>query len=197
MRIYSLFYIEVMRGFVRIGRYLNRDIMQQVIESHRLILRPFSLADTKRVAELAGDKQISEMTANIPYPYSISDAENWIRTHETLFLSGKGVVYAIVLKATSEVIGAISFPKLENGLGILGYWLGVPYWGNGYATEASKSLISFSKEHYGLTKLQVMHLVGNERSKSVIKKLGIKYVGDQVNRMQGKEREVSVYMSEV
>ncbi|MGP8305333.1 GNAT family N-acetyltransferase [Vibrio sp. YIC-376] len=171
--------------------------MQQAIESERLILRQFSLSDAKRVSELAGDKQISEMTANIPYPYSVSDAESWIRTHAALFLSGKGVVYAIVLKDSSELIGAISFPKLENGLGVLGYWLGVPYWGCGYATEASKSLISFSKKHYGLTRLKVMHLVGNERSKSVIEKLGIKYVGDQINRMQGKDREVSVYISEV
>lgn len=179
-----------------IGRYVNREIMQQVIESERLILRPFSLSDAERVSELAGDKQISEMTANIPYPYTVSDAENWIRTHAELFVSGKGIVYAIVLKGTSELIGAISFPKLENGLGILGYWLGVPYWGSGYATEASKTLISFSKNHYGLTRLKVMHLVGNERSKSVIKKLGVKYVGDQINRMQGKDREVSVYISE-
>ncbi|MBE4221901.1 GNAT family N-acetyltransferase [Vibrio parahaemolyticus] len=170
--------------------------MQQVIESERLILRPFSLSDAERVSELAGDKQISEMTANIPYPYTVSDAENWIRTHAELFLSGKGIVYAIVLKGSSDLIGAISFPKLENGLGILGYWLGVPYWGSGYATEASKALISFSKNHYGLTRLKVMHLVGNERSKSVIKKLGVKYVGDQTNRMQGKDREVSVYISE-
>ncbi|HGS5155527.1 TPA: GNAT family N-acetyltransferase [Vibrio parahaemolyticus] len=174
--------------------------MQQAIESNRLILRPFSLADAKRVAELAGDKQISEMTANIPYPYSVSDAESWICTHEALFLSGKGVVYAIVIKDTSEVIGAISFLKLENGLGTLGYWLGVSCWGRGYATEASKSLISYAKKHYGLTKLQVMHLVGNERSKSVITKLGVKYIGDKVNRMQGKDRKdrkVSVYISEV
>ena len=171
--------------------------MQQAIESERLILRPFSLSDAKRVSELAGDKQISEMTANIPHPYTASDAENWIRTHTELFLSGKGIVYAIVLKESSELIGAISFPKLENGLGILGYWLGVPYWGWGYATEASKVLISFSKRHYGLTRLKVMHLVGNERSKSVIEKLGVKYVGDQTNRMQGKDREVSVYISEV
>ncbi|MDS1796834.1 GNAT family N-acetyltransferase [Vibrio parahaemolyticus] len=170
--------------------------MQQLIESERLILRPFSLSDAKRVSELAGEKQISEMTANIPHPYNVSDAENWIRTNTELFLSGKGVVYAIVLKDSAELIGAISFPKLENGLGILGYWLGVPYWGSGYATEASKSLISFSKKHYGLTRLKVMHLVGNERSKSVIEKLGVKYVGDQTNRMQGKDREVSVYISE-
>ncbi|HHE0528728.1 TPA: GNAT family N-acetyltransferase [Vibrio parahaemolyticus] len=170
--------------------------MQQVIESERLILRPFSMSDAERVSELAGDKQISEMTANIPHPYTISDAENWIRTHAKLFLSGKGIVYAIVLKESSELIGAISFPKLENGLGILGYWLGVPYWGCGYATEASNVLISYSKRHYGLTRLKVMHLVGNERSKSVIEKLGVKYVGDQTNRMQGKDREVSVYISE-
>jgi len=57
-------------------------------------------------------------------------------------------------------------------------------------------LISFLKKHYGLTRLKVMHLVGNERSKSVIEKLGVKYVGDQTNRMQGKDREVSVYISE-
>ncbi|HCH3500978.1 TPA: GNAT family N-acetyltransferase [Vibrio parahaemolyticus] len=171
--------------------------MQQLIESERLILRPFSMSDAERVSELAGDKLISEMTANIPHPYTVSDAENWIRTHAELFLSGKGIVYVIVLKESSELIGAISFPKLENGLGILGYWLGVPYWGCGYATEASKVLISFSKRHYGLTRLKVMHLVGNERSKSVIEKLGVKYVGDQTNRMQGKDREVSVYISEV
>ncbi|EGQ7759740.1 GNAT family N-acetyltransferase [Vibrio vulnificus] len=171
--------------------------MQQVVESERLILRPFSLSDAKRVSELAGDKQISKMTANIPYPYRISDAENWIRTHAELFLSGKGVVYAIALKDSDELIGAISFPKLENGLGILGYWLGVPYWGCGYATEASKTLISYSKKHYGLTRLKVMHLVENERSKSVIEKLGVKYVGDQINRMQGKNRTVSVYISKV
>ncbi|HGF3785471.1 TPA: GNAT family N-acetyltransferase [Vibrio parahaemolyticus] len=171
--------------------------MQQSIESKRLILRPFTLDDAEHVAELAGDKMIAEMTANIPHPYTVFDAENWIRTHEALFLSGKGAVYAIVLKDSFELIGAISFPKLDNGLGILGYWLGVPFWGCGYATEASKVLISFSKKHYGLTKLQVMHLVENERSRSVIDKLGIKYVGNEINRMQGKEREVCVYISDV
>ncbi|GAL07247.1 hypothetical protein JCM19237_4663 [Photobacterium aphoticum] len=137
------------------------------------------------------------MTANIPHPYRLSDAVKWIATHEKLFLSGKGIVYAIVKKGTDELIGTVSLLQLDNGSGVLGYWLGVPYWGNGYATEASRLLISFSQEHLGLKKLQIMHLVGNERSKSVIDKLGVKYIGNQTNRMQGHEREVCVYMSEV
>ncbi|ODP99538.1 GNAT family N-acetyltransferase [Salinivibrio sp. DV] len=171
--------------------------MQKIFESDRLILRPFSLNDAERVAELVGEKKVSEMTANIPHPYNISDAESWIRTHESLFLSGQGVVYAITLKTTLELIGAVSFPKLEEGTGLLGYWLGIPYWGKGYATEASRCLIESAKKHYGLKRLKVTHLVGNSRSRSVIKKLGITYIGRESNRIQGQEREVCVYASEV
>lgn len=127
--------------------------MQETIESMRLVLRPFSFADAEGVASLAGDKRIADMTANIPHPYRLSDAVKWIATHEKLFLSGKGIVYAIVKKGTDELIGTVSLLQLDNGSGVLGYWLGVPYWGNGYATEASRLLISFSQEHLGLKKV--------------------------------------------
>lgn len=171
------------------------NVMQQTIESQRLILRPFTLTDAERVANLLSDQRISDMTANIPYPYSVSDAHNWIQRHSNMFLSGTGIVYAIVLKQTMEVIGTVSFPKIENGVGVLGYWLGVPFWGNGYATEASSLLISYMKEHRGLTQLQVTHLADNGRSRSVINKLGVTYKGNQINHMQGKEREVCFYLS--
>ncbi len=52
--------------------------MQQEIETERLILRPFRLSDSKRIAELAGDKLIAEMTAHIPHPYEPQTAEEWI-----------------------------------------------------------------------------------------------------------------------
>ncbi|WP_372379520.1 GNAT family N-acetyltransferase [Vibrio natriegens] len=171
--------------------------MQQNVETDRLILRPFTLSDAKRVALLAGDKVIADMTANIPHPYSLADAELWINTHEPLFDRGKGVVYAITLKESGELIGAVSFLGIDNGVGTLGYWLGVPYWGRGYATEASKAIITFSKSNLGLSKLHVMHLLGNERSKSVIKKLGVTYIENRINRMQGKAREVCVYTSDL
>lgn len=90
--------------------------MQKNIETDRLLLRPFVLSDAARVSALAGDKVISDMTANMPHPYALSDAESWIKIHEQLFTSGKGIVYAITLKESLEVIGAVSFPSLRKAL---------------------------------------------------------------------------------
>ncbi|CAM4313705.1 GNAT family N-acetyltransferase [Vibrio neonatus] len=167
--------------------------MQAIIETNRLTLRPFTELDATRVAELAGEKVISDMTANIPYPYDLSDAVDWIRTHQDLFNTGKGVVYALLLKNSNTLIGTVGFPRIEEGEGILGYWLGVPFWGVGYATEGSRALIEYAKENLGLSKLKVMHLTENDRSKSVISKLGTTYVGTKTIQAQGRVREVCVY----
>jgi RimJ/RimL family protein N-acetyltransferase len=167
--------------------------MQATIETDRLTLRPFTELDATIVAELAGEKVISEMTANIPHLYELTDAVDWIRTHQNLFNSGKGVVYALVLKNSNTLIGAVSFPRIEEGEGTLGYWLGVPFWGVGYATEGSRALIEYGKDKLGLSKLKVMHLTENERSKSVISKLGTTYVGTKTIQAQGRAREVCVY----
>ncbi len=170
-------------------------MLQENIETARLRLRPFKLSDAERVALLAGDKVIADMTANIPHPYEPYMAEDWIQSHKNLYLANTGIVYAITLKGDDSIIGAVSFPNLQDGLGILGYWLGVEYWGNGFAFEASKGLIAHCKSKHGLKTIEIMHLVNNERSKSVIKKLGVAYVKNRI--LLGTEREVCVYRSEL
>lgn len=166
---------------------------QPVIETERLVLRPFLLTDCNRIAELAGHRLIAEMTANIPHPYFPSMAEQWVSSHDALYRTNAGVVYAITLKGEDSIIGAVSFPTLKDNCGLLGYWLGVPYWGHGYTTEAAKGLVAYSQLHFGLEKLQVMHLVTNDRSKSVIRKLGIPYIENRFIRANGYEREVCYY----
>lgn len=168
---------------------------QPQIETARLILRPFTQIDSDIVAQLAGDKRIADMTANIPHPYELKMAKTWIATHQAQWESGRGVVYAVTLKGDQQLIGTVSFPSIEEDVGVLGYWIGVPYWGNGYAFEASRALVDFAKEHLGMKYLEVMHLEGNQQSQSVIKKLGVEYTDTRTNRMQGKDRRVKYYRS--
>ena len=166
---------------------------QPTLFTERLILRPFHHNDCERVALLAGEKIIADMTANVPHPYETSMAKTWIDGHGPMFYERRGVVYAITLRNTGELLGAVSLPRIEDGYGTLGYWIGVPYWGKGYAFEASKTLVEFAQSYFELVGIRVMHLAENQRSKSVIKKLNVPYIGNKILSMQGVEREVCVY----
>ena len=166
---------------------------QPTLFTERLILRPFHHNDCERVALLAGEKIIAEMTANVPHPYEPPMAKTWIDGQGPMFFERRGVVYAITLRSTGELLGAVSLPRIEDGYGTLGYWIGVPYWGKGYAFEASKTLVEFAQSYFELVGIRVMHLAENQRSKSVIKKLNVPYIGNKTLGMQGVEREVCVY----
>ena len=75
-------------------------------------------------------------TLNIPHPRRRA-AESWITTHQERWQSGLGVICAITLRSTGEVVGAISVLGIsqQNSHGEMGYWIGKPYWGNGYCAE--------------------------------------------------------------
>ncbi|MGR5238269.1 GNAT family N-acetyltransferase [Vibrio alfacsensis] len=167
--------------------------VQPTLTTDRLILRPFSLGDCEQVAQLAGDRLISDMTANIPHPYEPPMAKVWIKGLSPMYHECRGIAYAVTLRSSGELMGAVSVTRIEDGYGTLGYWLGVPYWGHGYAYEASKALVDFTNTHFGLSGIKVMHLVENQRSQSVIRKLNVPYVENRTIRMQGVDREVCVY----
>ncbi|MET2852914.1 GNAT family N-acetyltransferase [Vibrio owensii] len=166
---------------------------QPKLFTERLILRPFQHEDSERVALLAGEKIIADMTANIPHPYELPMAKTWIDGHTPMYKERRGAVYAITLRESGELLGAVSIPRVEDGYGTLGYWLGVPYWGKGYAFEATSALIEFARVDFELTGIKVLHLVENQRSKSVINKLNVPYVENTWVGPKGAEREVCVY----
>ncbi|WCE30337.1 GNAT family N-acetyltransferase [Vibrio sp. SCSIO 43137] len=166
---------------------------QEKIETERLLLRPFYLSDSKRVAELAGDKRVSDMTANIPYPYEESVATDWISSHASLFSDRKEVVYGITKKGSDEVIGAVGMVMQPDGCGVLGYWLGVEFWGKGFATEAAHGLIEFCRSQLDMTAIEVWHLVENNQSQSVINKLNIPYIENRQIKKLDQQREICVY----
>ncbi len=152
--------------------------VQPLLETNRLILRSFQLSDAIRVQLLAGDKAIASTTLAIPHPYEDGMAEEWIRTHKEEFENGKFINFAIVLKESNELIGAIGLTlNQEHVHAELGYWIGKPYWNQNYCTEAAKEVIRYGFETLNLHRIHAMHLSRNPASGKVMSKIGMRHEG--------------------
>jgi RimJ/RimL family protein N-acetyltransferase len=143
-----------------------------------LRLRPFVVADAPRVRALAGDERIADVTAHIPHPYPESLASEWIASHAAQHAAGRAQIMAITLSENGELIGAVSAQDIHQGCGELGYWIGVPYWGQGYATEAVSALVQEVFASGRVQRLQARVLVRNPGSARVLEKAGFSRSGE-------------------
>jgi [ribosomal protein S5]-alanine N-acetyltransferase len=115
-----------------------------MLEPERLILRKFELNDAKIVQELAGDYEIARTTLHIPHPYPDGAAEAWIESLNSAEHEGKIHTFAIVRKNDDVLMGAIRLGVVKShNRAELGYWLGKPYWGSGYTTEAARRVMQY------------------------------------------------------
>lgn len=145
------------------------------LKTARLVLRPFTAADAPRVQQLAGDHKVADTTATIPHPYPDGAAEQWIAGHGETFEKGKGVTFAVTLAKGGELLGAISLLGIsrDHGRAEIGYWMGVPYWGKGYCTEAATAVVTYGFETLGLHRIMAHHLTRNPASGRVLAKIGM------------------------
>jgi [ribosomal protein S5]-alanine N-acetyltransferase len=144
----------------------------------RLVLRPLSLSDAADVQRLAGDRAIAETTATIPHPYPDGAAEAWIATHPDRFARGESVVFAITRAEDGVLLGAIGLEiKAEMQRAELGYWIGKPYWNNGYCTEAAQAVVRFAFEVLHLRRVFANHFGRNAASGRVMQKAGMRHEG--------------------
>jgi len=148
------------------------------IETKRLLLRSFELSDAKAVQSLAGDRAIADATLNIPHPYEDGMAEEWISSHQLKFEAGELSNFAIVLRTSGELIGAVGLritPRFDRAE--LGYWIGTPYWNNGYCTEAGRTVLQYGFSVLKLNRIHASHLTRNPASGRVMQKLGMVHEG--------------------
>lgn len=89
-----------------------------------------------------------------------------------------GVEHAFVIErqADQQVVGVTSLMSVGRCKAELGYWIGVPFWGNGYATQANRLILEFAFEKADLDLLYARPLVRNEASCRVLEKLGFDHV---------------------
>ena len=144
-----------------------------VLETERLILRPPRLEDAKAIAVLANDRRIAENTARIPHPYRVADAEAFIAGvnvpgGETVFL---------ITDLDDSILGGCGVGVLDGQGPELGYWLGVPFWGQGYATEAVRAVIDYAFTEVDYAFLNAGARVTNPGSRRVLEKCGFQWTG--------------------
>ena len=152
------------------GRYREASI--PVLETKRLALRAARLEDAKAVAALANDRRIAENTARIPYPYKLADAEQFIAG-----ASKKGEAAYLVTLRDGTIVGACGLVFREDDAPEIGYWLGVPYWNKGYATEALHALIDYAFTDLTHDVVQAGARVTNPASRRVLEKCGFQWTG--------------------
>lgn len=147
-----------------------------ILETKRLILRPWQESDAADLYEYAKDPRVGPI-AGWPSHTSVEDSRNVIVSA----LSAPNT-FAVVLKETNQPIGYIGLMVgKQSNLGILdnegeiGYWIGVPYWGQGLIPEATQEIIRYGFEDLQLTKLWCGYFEGNDKSRRVQEKCGFQY----------------------
>ncbi len=151
-----------------------------ILESERLILRPFTPADAPDVRRLAGAPEVASTTLNIPHPYPEGAAEEWIGGQHDAFARGEALDLAIVRRSDGALVGAIGLMiEPRHARAELGYWIGVPYWGQGYCTEAARALVGYGFRALGLNRIFAVHFSRNPASGRVMQKIGMTYEGRQ------------------
>ena len=150
---------------------------QPVLSSARLVLRPFSTADAPVVCKLVQEREIASTTLNIPHPYEDGMAETWITTQEPAWLRGEIATFAIT-EPSEGIVGAISLTiELPHQRAEAGYWIGLPFWGRGYATEALSAIIAFGFSQLNLNRIHASHMTRNPASGRVMIKAGMHFEG--------------------
>ena len=144
----------------------------------RLILRAFDPCDAQRVQELAGDWEIADKTLRVPHPYEAGMAEEWIATHQPGFEDDELLALAITHAEDEILIGAIGLAlTMDHGRGHLGYWIGRPYWGQGFCTEAARAIVAYGFDALNLNKIESECLLRNPASARVLVKTGLTLEG--------------------
>ena len=140
-----------------------------IIDTPRLRLRPWSDMDAPDLYALARDPRIGMLCGWKPFE-CIDDAHEALST-----VLAAPDSYAVTLASTGEIVGSIALridtASPEATVADIGYWIGAPYWGNGYATEAGNAIIDRARE-LGVQMIVLKYFDEIDASRRVSEKLG-------------------------
>ncbi|MDU2589447.1 MAG: GNAT family N-acetyltransferase [Streptococcus sp.] len=146
------------------------------LETERLILRPWEERDANDLFQYASNPEVGPI-AGWPVHTSVENSREIIKNY---FSAPE--IYAIVLKETMQPVGSIglmigseSDKAIPDTEAEIGYWIGVPYWGQGLIPEAVREIMRLGFDDLNLEKLWCGYFDGNTKSQKVQEKCGFRY----------------------
>jgi RimJ/RimL family protein N-acetyltransferase len=151
-----------------------KDRLPATIRTARLMLATPTLAHVPEMAVLANNKAIHAMLSRLPHPYGENDGQIFI---ENIARGDSEFAWAIELDGA--FIGTVGLHILPEKLPELGYWLGEPFWGHGFATEAAQAVVAAARAA-GAAALRSRALKHNLASRNVLRKIGFIAIGEGI-----------------
>lgn len=146
------------------------------LETARLKLRPYRDADIPDLIPLIGAREVAANSLRIPHPYTEQDARDFL----VRIRNGTEARVAITLRSDGRLIGGVGLRfAFDHQHAELGYWIGLPYWGHGYATEAARAMVCHGFETLQLHRIFASYFKQNSASGRILVKLGMRYEGCQ------------------
>lgn len=148
------------------------------IETRRLWLRWPRMADVEAIVKQAGEQAVASQTARIPHPMTADYATQFILASRQVNANGAGQVLAIAPRnRPGDLIGVVSVVPGNRTDPVLGYWLAIPCWGQGLATEAAQALVDITFDISSVKALSATVQPLNGASRRVLEKCGFGFVG--------------------
>ena len=175
---------------------MQRMTAGREIRTTRLVLRPLDRAHLDHMLPLISAREIAATTLRIPHPYTRQDAEQYFEVMEAEIEKGKMLRLSIFVASSDEYCGSVGLHiEREHERAEMGYWIGVPYWGRGYASEATQATVAYGFRELGLNRIYATVFEGNTASRRVAEKAGMSYEGcmrQHVNKW-GRFLDVEMY----
>lgn len=158
---------------------LSLPAEQPVLEGAPIRLRPLVAEDAPKVADVAGAREIADTTISVPHPYPPEAAAEWIAKAGREWVAGTGAIFAVERAKDGELVGSIGVREIDRShlQAELGFYVGVPWWGNGYAAAAVRILLPFVFGPLGMNRVYAHHMVRNPASGRVLEKAGFRREG--------------------
>jgi ribosomal-protein-alanine N-acetyltransferase len=153
--------------------------MASQLETDRLLLRKPTRGDAPSIIALIGEWEVAKNLGRVPHPYTEADAGEFFDRIESRSPEVFDLTFGATLNSTGAYIGGCGVHLRENGEYELGYWIGKPYWGVGFASEAARAVTEAAFAVSELAAITAGYYFENPASGRVLVKLGFEPDGEE------------------